>query len=791
MDRRSLTSIALALLLAPTTQAQSSLDDRLEELLEVLEQQRADLNIPGLAIAVVHGDEVVLAEGLGWADVERKVPVTAETIFAIGSTTKAFTSTLIGMSEAIEWDDEVTEHLPWFELDLDAGPKAQATVRDLLSHRTGFTRMGVLWAGGTSSERILRTAVKAEPWDGFREGFHYNNVMYLAAGEALAAATGVSWQDYLETHLLEPLGMASTTHSFAAVQKDERLAKGYLVREATGTFEPEGMRNLDNIAPAGSINSNVLDMARWVRLLLARGELDGQRIVPEKAITDTWEAQVDIGPGVSYGMGWMLREWEGRRVIEHGGNIDGFAAQVSLLPTENLGYVLLTNVSATPLQSGSIQLVFDTLLGEETAGESIEASSEKNDLTAFEGDYVGNFAHFQDAIFTVAEKNGRLTVDIPGQQVFEMKPPDEEGLWEFALPVGVQISWVRGEDGEVKEMILHQSGLAFGLPRKGVEIEPEVPLDLLAEYLGTYRDEDMGDMQVLVQNNRLAIDVPGQMVYELLPPNEEDEWVFRATDKIRIVFRDEAGEIRSLSMFQDGLSERVMARVAGAQQARSLEEVLDRRDDDQRDAWLEDLGAVRVAGTIRLAQSGVEGTFVSSLRGSKIYRLDIDFGDFGSSHVAVNGEEGWATSSFDEYKELLGAELDAAVLQNLALPIYSWRSAFDSLTVLRSEELDGRPTNVLVLRQGDLPPVHLYVDQETGDLVRADAYLLVEGAGHLPIETRLEDHSLAGELRFPRRMVQTNDAVGRSILEVESLTPIEALPADWFTPPAEAPAKER
>ncbi|HEY93291.1 MAG TPA: beta-lactamase family protein, partial [Dehalococcoidia bacterium] len=170
----------------PTT---GSLEQRLERLVEQLEQQRQALHIPGMAIAVVKDDEVILAQGFGVADIEKETPVTPQTIFAIGSSTKAFTATLVGMlvdEGKMDWDDPVTDYLPYFTLDIESEDEnAEATIRDLLSHRTGFCRMGLLFASGElPREEVLHAATAAEPFTGFREKFYYSNVMYMAAGVA-------------------------------------------------------------------------------------------------------------------------------------------------------------------------------------------------------------------------------------------------------------------------------------------------------------------------------------------------------------------------------------------------------------------------------------------------------------------------------------------------------------------------------------------------------------------------------------------------------------------------------
>ena len=186
---------------------------------------------------------MIFARGFGVADVEKKTPVTPSTPFFIGSTTKAFTATLVGMlvdEGRMRWDDPVEKYLPEFKLAVQSkDPNDRATMRDILSHRTGFTRMALLETNrGLSSEEILRRASSVEAFAPFRQRFYYNNVHYLAAGSAAAAAAGTSWDALVRARILAPLGMADTRTSMREARKDPRVARGYAWDEARKTFQP-------------------------------------------------------------------------------------------------------------------------------------------------------------------------------------------------------------------------------------------------------------------------------------------------------------------------------------------------------------------------------------------------------------------------------------------------------------------------------------------------------------------------------------------------------------------------
>ena len=189
-------------------------EDAIQRLVESLEAKRIEHHIPGMAIAVVKDDQVILSQGFGVMDMEAQTPATADTLFAIGSSSKSFTAIMTAMlvdQGKVNWDDEVSLHLPDYQFTVD-GKQLPITVRDALSHRSGYTRNDLLWANGQASrDLILQTAIHAEPWDEFRKNFHYNNVMYLAAGEVIAKLAGTSWDDLLDQAVFQPLGMTQST----------------------------------------------------------------------------------------------------------------------------------------------------------------------------------------------------------------------------------------------------------------------------------------------------------------------------------------------------------------------------------------------------------------------------------------------------------------------------------------------------------------------------------------------------------------------------------------------------
>ena len=778
---RSLFTIAGLLALptfGPVTWAgeEPTLEQRLARLTEELEAARIKAHVPGMSIAVVKDGEIVLTRGFGLADLEEETPADEETIYAVGSTTKSFTATLAGMlvdEEEMSWDSPVTDFLPYFNLEVRSEDEdAACTMRDLLSHRHGFSRMSLLWIGDElSREEILRTAAGAEPWDDFRKGFHYCNVTYLAAGEAVGAAADSTWDELMVERIFEPLGMTSSTLTTREALEDPRLASGYRWGEHDEEYDLEPRVELERIGPAGSINSNVLDMAQWVRLQLGKGEVDGKRLISAERLEETWRSQIKITDGLAYALGWMLRTHDGRLVVEHGGNIHGFSAQIAMVPSEGVGYVLLMNLSASPLQQGSIPLVLDVLLDEWPDEEPVASSVEDIDYEAFAGKYVAKFATFDNEEFEVQVKDGgALALNIPSQMTFDLKQPDDEGKWYFVMTNEIAVTFERDERDAVVGLTLHQSGFSFDVPRKGRVVQPDAPDEVLAPYAGTYVHPEKGKpLEIALAGGRLAV-VDGSKYMPIHAPDAEGYSSLRSRDDMGVSFeRDAEGSVVSLT-FHGGEGDRQFVRQGGpdAEELPSLEEVLALRDAEARAAALESAGGIRVSGRLLIPQAGLEGRMSIVVGGAHRYAQRMDFGKFGRVRMVADGDQAWSLNPLTGRKTLEGKELTQAFLGHPLSVEGDWRDYYDEIQVVRNDTVDERPVHVLRLSKADFPSRVFWVDAETGDVLRMNQ-TLVEGTVRLPATVTYGDFEETDGLRWAKRVRTENPATGSTVFEVESV----------------------
>ncbi|WP_428263210.1 serine hydrolase domain-containing protein [Haliangium sp.] len=766
---------------AATAARRAEHEARLSYLAEALERVREEQHIPGMAVAVVQNGQVVLSRGFGVRDLDSKEPVTPRTLFAIGSTTKAFTSALVAMmvdEGLMDWDDPLSRHVPGLRLKVKPGSDGggEATVRDALCHRTGFPRMSVLWVGGQLSQaEIFRYASQAEPTAPLRESFQYNNLIYAAAGVAAGNAAGSSWDALVHARLFIPLDMTDSVTTAADAKGSGLLASGYTWYRDLDRHERENLRDIPSVAPAGAIFSNIQDMATWVRFQLAGGIHDGGRIIGEANLTKTHEFQIEINEDLGYGMGWMVRAWQGQRYVEHGGNIDGFAASVGFLPEAGVGYVFLSNVSSTPVQESVGPLIFEALLGELPGGD--EDAAPKEDFEPYVGEYEANFGPFRDARFKVlVNEDGKLAVDVPGQQVFELEPPDEQGRRGFAITDQISVSFERADDGRVLALYVHQAGFDFEAPRHGVTQPMRVEPAEVGPYLGGYEStEDKKSLTVGIHAGRLALDVPGQgRAYLDAPDKAGGDWVVRMKRSWYVSFkRGKGGAVESLTVHRDD-GEEEFRRVSGSAPAPALTsaELDSLRQPGRRARALTGLRMVVMEGRISLPNAGISGTYRAYVDGPRRYRQEIDFGKAGHILQVVNGNHAWTESSFDAPEQLEGLRLRQARIQHPLAVAGALRSSYDRIEPVGSETRDGRKVHVLRLRAGELPPATAYLDPDSGDVVEIES-AEVHAFGNVPTSTSFSDYrevrGAREPFRIPHRMVSKLFQSGRSEIVIDTV----------------------
>lgn len=487
----------LFLLLSVSLSAQKSIDKKLKVLDAYYEQALYDWNVPGMAVAIVKDGEIIFSKGYGLSDVDTKEEVDGNTLFAIASNSKAFTSAALAMlvdEGRVNWNDKVRKYLPWFEL-YDPYVSDNFTIRDLLTHRSGLKTFSgdLLWYGSNLSRReVVENAKYLEPTFGFRDGWGYSNIMYITAGLVIEEISGMSWDAFIKERILEPLNMDRTVSSTYALEDMDNVSAPH--NEVDCGLIVIDWLNWDNIAPAGGLISSVNDVSQWLMFQMNKGITpDGDTLIKAARFREMWEAENPQGVSAgsaemfpsthfkAYGLGWSIFDYLGNKVIGHGGGYDGFITNTTFVPEENIGMVILTNTNTSlyyPLKFKTLDILLGNELETDWSADFLEMINqrkeyqEQQELKAEEErvkdskptlpveEYLGTYN---------CEMYGDAKVYKDGDLMFvDMVPTDiylgylthwQYNTWKVdmkkapALPTGL-VNFIIDEHGKVVEMVI-------------------------------------------------------------------------------------------------------------------------------------------------------------------------------------------------------------------------------------------------------------------------------------------------------------------------------------------------
>jgi CubicO group peptidase (beta-lactamase class C family) len=527
--------------------AAAALQAKIDRIKSLVDSCRIGAEVPGLGLGIIYKGEVLMAEGFGLRNVEDDVPVTADTRFAIGSSSKAFTTmglALLAEEGKLDWKTPIKEYLPDFKLH-DNFATEEMTAIDLTSHRSGLPRHDLLWYGTDfSREELYQRLQYLEPSASFRSKWQYQNLMYMTAGILTERLSGQTWEEYIQEKIFNPLGMPSASFSVTEMEQSDNFSYGYGEKEEEITRLP--FHQLDAIGPAGSINASATDMLKWVELQLGDGQYQGQHFIggsqlklmhsPQMIMENTLIADPSISHP-SYGLGWFTYDYDGLTVVEHGGNIDGFSALVFMIPDEGFGLVALTNKNGTPLNyvlSYSItdillerdgqdwyELVFGDNEEDEDNEEEEEEEGEEEEtspaLHPFE-DYIGTYNHPGYGDIIISQEGDQLVVTyyhfsgkMEHQQYDTFKGISEGD------DIALDVRFVTDRNGQIEALY---SLLDASVPEIRFDRLPGEKLsdpDFLETLTGTYSLENGTEIKISLEGTKLKADIIGQPTYTLEP----------------------------------------------------------------------------------------------------------------------------------------------------------------------------------------------------------------------------------------------------------------------------------
>lgn len=560
--KKTLCSVVL-LFLAISLSAQvkkEKADPRLSGIDLKLQALLSDWYTPGFAVAVVEKKKIVYARGFGYRDFENKVPVTPNTLFAIGSCTKAFTSALLGQLRnegLVDFAKSPRVYLPeleFFNRDLDN----LVTVRDMMCHRTGLPRHDMSWYIFPSDSRdsLMRRIHYMEPSAAIREKYQYNNFMFMLQGLLAEKITGTGWEENIMTRFFKPLGMTSSDLSIDELLKSNDAAKGYSLRKDS-IIDPVGYYHIRGMSPAGSINSSVNDMSKWLITWINGGKYEGKEIIPASYVSEAISSQMVASPGLpqsqfpdqqfnNYGFGWGLSSYKGHYLVQHGGAIDGFTALTCFFPTDSIGIVILVNQDGSGIPGIIRNIVADRMLKlkdfdwnkyylserdkamksqkeaeVKSVSDRITGTTPSHEIKEYEGKYSN-------------PGYGTIRIRTMGDSMFAVVPLKKFWLRHYHYDVFQPYEITKhGIDSSLTSQILFnfRTNNGGGLESFSASLEAGIkPIEFkrivddikfekgaLDKYAGEYAIGDIISRVYIKNDNTLCLFVPGQPEYELAP----------------------------------------------------------------------------------------------------------------------------------------------------------------------------------------------------------------------------------------------------------------------------------
>jgi CubicO group peptidase (beta-lactamase class C family) len=517
-------ALLVLVLLVCTTAAQApdvDVTKRLEGFDAYMAKVLKDWNGPGIGVGIVVGDKLVFAKGYGYRDYGKKLPFTPGTVCPIASNTKLFTAVAAGLlveEGKLTWDRPVRESVPTIRFH-DEQLNNAVTLRDMLSHRTGITRHDTIWYKSDFTRKELFERVKyLEPQEPMRQTFLYNNLMFAAVGYMIELQSGRTWEQFVRERILQPLDMKSTGYTIADMVKAPEHGVGFTEkRDSFELYQTPYYEDIEGVAPCGAIVSNIDDLSHWLIALMNKGVYHGKQVLPADVLNQTLQPAIGLpNTGAeqrgfwellnsAYGMGRWTASYRGHLIAYHGGDLPGFHSQVSFMPKEKIGVIVLVVGNHTaPLYNYISYNVYERLLGmDETpwiqrgldirlkgkeagmesrkkAGADRVANTKPSHALA---DYVGEYENSAYGVLKVGMQGNDLQFDFHKIKMplahfhydrFDTPDDEENGKWSVNFRTNPQ--------GDVEQAVMSLDEAEATFTRKPEKLAPSLLTQLSGEY---------------------------------------------------------------------------------------------------------------------------------------------------------------------------------------------------------------------------------------------------------------------------------------------------------------------
>jgi CubicO group peptidase (beta-lactamase class C family) len=351
-----------------------------EEVDALVERTLRTFDVPGIAVAIVKDDKIIHSKGYGVRSLNTKQKVDSNTLFGIASNSKAFTTAALGIlidQKKLSWDDRVIDYIPEFRL-YSPYVSEEFTIKDLLTHRSGLGLGAgdlMIWPGLNTFtlKDIIYNLRFLKPVSGFRTKYDYDNLLYIVAGEVVARISGVSWEDFIETRIMQPLNMSGSSSSYSRVKDKSNVIDPHAPVNGVVQVIDRDFNEAGNAA--GGIYSNLTDMCKWIIMQMNNGkygEGNKKQLFSKEVHEEMWTPQTIIPVKdsseynthfSSYGLGWGLRDVRGYKQVGHTGGLAGIVTQVTLIPELKLGIIVFTNQQSVEAFSAITNTIKDRYFG--------------------------------------------------------------------------------------------------------------------------------------------------------------------------------------------------------------------------------------------------------------------------------------------------------------------------------------------------------------------------------------------------------------------------------------------
>lgn len=766
---------------------------QLEKIAEKFEKRRVELGIPGASLVIVKDDKIIFLKGFGYKDLANKIAVTPDTQFAIGSATKAFTGLSVMMSQdagKLKLDDSPKKHLSYFKINNPETDKA-ITIRDLLSHSSGVNRTDLAMVSGKlNREELIRVVGEAKPVAKLREQFLYQNIMFAAAGEIVAKTNQTTWEKYVAERIFKPLNMTNSNLTVADMEKAADYSFGYTYNSDTKTATRVPFRDIGETAPAGSINSSARDMANWLRFMLGSGEFGGKRIVSADAFAELTKPQMKMSPNgkMSYGLGWFLQEWQGKKVVQHGGNIDGFNSLVGFMPETKTGFAILTNVSNSSLPPEMMNAIWEDMFAKPAEKIAVDPNYKPESEI---GKYRIEAANLD---IDITMQNGKLTALVPGQPNYVLENVGGRKYKLTGAPDGFFITF-RDEDASLEQP---QGNVVLSKVKTGTGgVSPaKINNSAAKELIGVYEsDAARGGIYAKIseRDGKIMIELPGNQNYEILDKSVETFSLSPLPDvyflKLR---RDTANKISTVIIVQpegefsfrrqnettktdvklptvDELMPKVIAALGGEANWRKLNSRITKIDVD-------------------FIHQGVKGSGTSYAKAPNLIANELTFTalnkKIGESFDYFDGTNGAQLLSFSPEEKFTGKQLEDARIGADFYGLLNWKKNYKTATVKNIAKVGDEEAFVVTFEPEKGNKDTIYFSTKTFLPIKSESVISIPTSGiDLPVVEKFSDYRKVDGVMIAFVTVNSNIGNGDLVLTIKEIKHNVKIDAKKFAAP--------